>query len=784
MHTAETTLAAQSPRYTEGVLVAEVQEVTPHPAAEKLWLVTVSLGGRKKVRVVCGSGKLVRGQKVPYAPPGCVVADVEHPGHTVQLRRRTIRGVESPGMLCSPAELGLGEEKREIMELGAELPAGAALKRFLPPDELLEVELLANRAPDLGSHWGMARELAALTARNIKLPRLRPLSARPLPDWHVEIEDKHLCSRYAGVLLEGIKIAPSPWWMQERLLSLGLRPMNNVVDITNYVLLELGQPLHAFDAAKLPARKIVVRRARKGEALQTLDGFARKLAREDLVIAAGKKSVALAGVMGGAETEVGAETERIFLEAANFDAYTVRQTSNRHALFSASARRFAAGIAPELVEQGLQRAVMLLREYAGARVVGIVQTPYRSPQPRRLRIGEAKLEKILGMAIPAQKVRACWQRQGMTVRKRGKEWEVLVPPARRDLLIAEDLVEEVGRIWGWERIPARTPAAPLVVPPTPPHIFAARKVREVLSGAGWTEVLTYAFAWRPAERVLGFHRLQKLKLVNPPSNKWSNLRVSLLPNLMRVIRVNLPHYPLMRIFEIGKVYVPARGEEKHLPREILRIAGALVTAERGEGWQEPFYEVKGVVELLLAQLGFENIWFDDWQASPRWSWQKIWHKGKVAEVKVGDREVGMVGELNPVVAHDLELHVPVALFDLDLEALLEESRTQQVFQVISPYPAVKRDISVLVPMRVLAGEVQEVIARAGGKLVDDVDLWDYYTGKEIPAGRKNLTFRVVFAHPHRTPSPREVAAAEEAIIRALEDELGAEVREKGKESRE
>lgn len=753
-HAFETTVVLSPPRASlADTCVGEVLSVSKHPQADRLSVVRVTLGKGKERDIVCGAPNVRAGLRVAVALPGAHVLDAEH--HLQVLKEATIRGVRSAGMICSVRELGLGEEHGGILELSPDARVGASLDTLYPEDTLLEADVLPDRATDCLSHVGIARELSAIIGRSASLPTpTLPRRAKPTP-FSVRVKDPLFAPRYIAVVLEEIHSPSSPPWMQERLRALGIRPQHLLVDVTNYVLWELGQPTHAFDARAI-GKTLAVQEATAGQTLKTLDGVQRELPAGTLLITSDGKPLALAGIMGGAESAVREDTTRVVIEAATFNRAAIRKTVQALNLRTDASDRFSRGVTSFSVAAGAARVVELLVEYGGAKVVGMKDVAPRPRPARPLAVSQEMIEEVLGMTLSPRSVRSTLTRLGYAVTG---SYRVTPPPFRADVAIPEDVIEDVGRMVGYEALPATVPVAPLVPATLPDIAQDTRRMQDALRAAGWME--TYAYSFMPDEESLALqlHKIETLKVVNPLTKDQAHLRINLLPNLLSLARKAVKQTPLVRVFEIGHVY-PARGEEG------VHVAGILV--RRGDARPDDFYDVKGAVEHLLGELRLSDVWFDPTDASPQDSLLAMWDPAAAAEIKIDTAEVGFVGRIAPEVLERLGIRGSVVAFELDVTHLTAIERAERVYRPPLPYPTVQRDLSLSFPDQVLVDEVREAIARTGGSLVQDVRFLDQF---EQETGDRSVTLRITYGSAERTLRDEDVNALHTKIVAALEEKL-------------
>ena len=757
----------------ERVLVGLVTAVEPHPGADRLRLATVDLGGETWT-VVCGAPNVARGQKIAFAKEGARLYNA-HAGRVEDLKRANIRGVESAGMVCSELELGLGDSHEGILVLPEDSPVGAPLADLLG-DVVLDIEVTANR-PDCLSVLGVAREVAALTGQRVVEPDLLYPESGDAIDGQarVVIQDADLCPRYTASLVRGVNIGPSPQWLQDRLILVGQRPINNVVDVTNYVMLEYGQPLHAFDFDAVRQQTVVVRPARDGETLTTIDGQEHKLSSPMLLIADAEQGVGLAGVMGGANSEMTEATTDVLVESANFHPTNTRLTARGLGIRTEASLRFEKGLGPELPPLALRRATQLILELAGGKAAkGIIDAYPGRKQPAPITLSMARVGRVLGAGIEQTLAEETLTALGFAVSSDGSgSIEVTPPYWRTDVTIPEDVVEEVARITGYDRIPATPLTGSLASRRPQPWRDLRERLRDLLVEAGMQETISYTLVSGNALERLGFEAHSALRVANPMSQEQEHLRTSLRASLLSSLAANLRRSPEagLRLFEIGRVYVPRDGD---LPHEIEKAAGVLAgprsTLSWGSSGEETldFFDAKGVVEAALAQLSARAVF------QP--ATDPALHPGRTAAVLVNGEKVGVVGEVHPAVLERFDAPAErAALFELDIEALLaallEGTRR---FESISRFPDTLRDLALVVDVSVSAEEVKRRIE--GHPLVRQAILFDVYEGDRIEAGKRSLAYRVVLRAPTRTLNSEEVNQALAKTLRILQNDLGATLR--------
>jgi phenylalanyl-tRNA synthetase beta chain len=753
--------------------VAEVVEVSLHPNADRLRLATVDLGG-EQMTVVCGAPNVAAGQKVAFARVGAELID-GHTGEPTILKAAKIRGVESAGMVCSEKELGLSDSHEGILILPEDAPVGVPLGEYLG-DTILDLDITPNR-PDCMSVLGIAREVAALSGGSVREPPLDYQEAGRLIKERVSVQiaDHDLCPRYCAALIESVQIGPSPPWMQERLLAAGVRPISNVVDITNYVMLEVGQPLHAFDFSLITDRKIIVRRARPSEVLVTLDGTERPLNNDMLVIADAKEAVAVAGLMGGAASEVTENTTAILLEAANFNPANIRRTSTGLKLRTDASARFEKGLSPELAMVGVRRAVRLMVELAGGRAAeGIIDVYPGKRRVTRITVTQERLRRVLGLQLPTPQVH-----QTLTSLGFGCRWVppdryvVRVPYWRTDVRIPDDVAEELARVIGYDELPTTSLGG--AIPPAQPQPSRElrERVKDILATAGMQEVIAYSLTnLESLAKVLPPEELRQrppLRVANPMSHQQEYLRTTLRASLLETLASNLRHRQgRIALFEAARVYLP-RPEE--LPQEVESLAG-VVTGDRPDRWGQPrdepvdLYDAKAYLEFLFDRLGLVVTYYngEDFALVP----------SRTAEVRLDGQRVGLMGQVHPEVAAAFDIDQDVYLFELNLETLVSQVGKPRLYQPLSRFPAVEEDIAIVVDEGVTATQVQAIIESFS--LVQRAALFDVYTGPPVPAGKKSLAYSIAYQSLEHTLSDAEVNRERRSILERLSREVGAVLR--------
>ncbi len=759
----------------DAVVVALVESREQHPNADKLSVCKIN-NGTDVLDVVCGANNFKAGDKVALAQVGATL-----PGD-FKIKRSKIRGEESCGMLCSEKELGLADESAGIIILPASLTVGQPVFAELGlKDTVFEIGLTPNRA-DCLSLIGIAREVAAKLGTTLRLPQVVVPETAPSINAvaSVTIEDPDLCPRYTARYISGCTIAPSPAWLVQRLNAVGMRSINNVVDITNYVLLEFGHPLHAFDFDLLAGGKIIVKRAAEGEPFVSLDGQERRLQNSDLTICDGAKGVAIAGVMGGGNSEISAATVNILLESAYFNPYAIRRTSKRLCLHTESSHRFERGADVNVVIAALDRAAALIADLAAGKVAqGIIDVypTVITPMPITVRLNT--VNKVLGTELTIAEIKDVFQRLTFAVDEQGVDTlDVTVPTFRVDIAREIDLIEEVARLVGYENIRTTLPKAEVSGEPVPRQQVMERTLRNLMVAQGFNEVINFSF-FHPAspEKLLinvDDYRSKSIRVLNPLVEEQSVMRTTLVPSLLETAARNLNHRQVnQRIFELRRLYLPKEGEE--LPHEPLWLGGVLTGQRNSEGWCEgnetvDFYDAKGIVEELLANFHVQNLSYESSDLEP------YYHPGKACTIFAKKQRLGSFGEIHPDVQRNFALSQAVYYLELSVEALLKVAVDK--LQIVPPsrFPDVTRDVALLLNDAVSYQEVLSTARGVGVRDLADVDIFDLYQGEHLPTGHKSLAIRLRYHSHERTLTDEEVGKMHQKVVNALIAKLGATIR--------
>lgn len=751
-----------------GVVVARVTKVEPHPQADRL-VVTRVEDGRRAYRVVCGAPDVTAGRLYAFAPPGAVISQGR------ELQAVKLRGILSEGMLLAEDELGVSDNHASLMAIPQDLPLGRDVGEALAfADAILEVAVTPNR-PDCLSVLGLAREAAAVLKQPLRQPDCGFTEAEEAIHQHakVTILDPRHCPRYAARLVADLTVRPSPFWMRRRLENAGLRSLNNLVDVTNYVLLEYGQPLHAFDFDKLAGGEIIVRLPRPDERhFVTLDSQDRPLNHETLLICDAVQPVALAGIMGGLYSEVTEATRRVLIESAYFHPPTIRRTGKRLGLSTESSYRFERGVDPDGVIHALERAAQLMAALGDGKVLAHRIDEYPAPVPRpRLTLRVSRANRVLGTDLTPEKVAEILRDLHIpAISFDGEHLVVQAPSHRGDLAREEDLIEEVARMAGFDQLPVTLPQGLVNVPPPPAGARLRGEARRLLQGMGFAEAVTYSFQSERLFGVLG-QGGAPLYLANPLSEEQALMRTSLLPGLLEALRRNvMRQIPGVRLFEIAKIFVPQAGAD--LPQEEQWLAGVMYGSREEPSWLTTaapldFFDVKGAVETLVAGLSIPDISFAP-EGLPGYFLYG-------AAVLSQGRHLGFLGALSPTVAEQLDLEGAVFAFQLNFD-VLSQAAALPLYTPLPRYPAVYRDIALVLPAAAAAAEVTRALYRHGQPWLQEAHLFDVYAGQPIPEGKRSLAFHLTYRDPERTLTDEEVDRRHQELVEALAQELGAELR--------
>lgn len=765
---------------SSGVVVGHVRTCTKHPNADKLNLCQVDIG-EEELQIICGAPNIAQGQKVAVAVPGAVL-----PGD-FKIKKAKLRGVESNGMICSLQELGI-EEKfvpkeftdgifvfPENTEIGAD-----ALSVLNLDDAILELGLTPNRS-DCLSMLGVAYEVAAILDVPLHLPEeeMKTSNEEASNYINVKVENPELSPYYGAFVIKDVEIGPAPLWMRNYLIAAGIRPINNVVDITNFVLLEYGQPLHAFDYDQFASKEVVIRSAKPEETMRTLDDQERKLTSGHLVITNGKEPMALAGVMGGANSEVNNHTTTVLLEAAYFAPTAVRTASKDHGLRSESSVRFEKGVDPNRVKRAGKRACELLRRYANGSVCkDEAEFDQLEIYETKVTITTNKMNERLGTDISNEEIADILRKLNFGYEQDGELFTVSIPTRRGDVQIFEDMLEEIARIYGYDNLPYTLPQGASQVGGLTEKQRLKREIKQYMESAGLMETITYSLTSEDRINQLVSPELKKyattsMRLAMPMSEEHSNLRLSMLPEILDSLSYNAARKQTsIAYYELGTVFISGEEQITKQPVENLRLAGALT----GEWLQHPWQQEKKTVDFFLVKGIVEDL-FNYLDISVSYQQQQIdnMHPGRTAQIWLDDKPVGMVGQIHPQLQNEFDLK-NAYVFDINLEHLLQVHGNEPSFAKIARYPSVARDIALVVDKELHADNVKQTIASAGAPLLKDVQVFDVYEGEHLPDGKKSIAFSLLYLDPERTLKDKEVENSYQRILAAVTDEYKAELR--------
>jgi phenylalanyl-tRNA synthetase beta chain len=759
----------------ESIVVAQILGMKPHPDATKLTLCDVS-DGEKSYAIVCGASNMKSGDKVALAKIGTVLPPGPKFPEGITIKKAKIRGEISEGMLCAENELGLGEESDGIMILPESAEPGARLIDEIGlNDVVFEINVTPNR-PDCLSVVGIAREAAAILGTKLNYPPLTVTESTGDINQlaTVELRDSEKCPRYSCRVIKDVKIGPSPVWLKSRLESSGVRSINNVVDVTNYVLLELGQPLHAFDYDLIEGKKIIVRAAGDGEVITTLDGVERKLTSEDLLICDGKRPVALAGVMGGANTEVSDRTTNILLESAYFDPATVRKTSRKTGLKSESSYRFERGVDPNGITKALDRASELMRELSGGEVAkGRIDEYPVKIEPPLVRLSVDRVNSLLGTVIDAGEIMRISEGLGFeSAATSNGEINLRIPTWRVDVTREIDLIEEIARLYGYGGIPGTLPAVTMKSEGIDPAKKVERRFKEILVSGGFSEAINFSF--EDYELLTLFGKTEALRILNPLSKEGEVMRTSLLPGLIRNAMLNLNRQEQnVRLFETGKIFLPSgKGE---LPDEITKLAAAATGRRQPELWDKEefdFYDFKCALDK-----GFDALSLSGSVKYQRATEIGFLHPGKSAVVSAGDDVCGFIGELHPDLRDRFGISKGLYVMEIDLDRITRKFiETKKAFTPLPRFPAVRRDIALIVDEETPASSILEEIKGLDSKLIEDAMVFDVFTGSPVESGKKSVAVSLQLRAQDKTLTEEEINKVQDKTIKKLRLALGADLR--------
>ncbi|MCX5751962.1 MAG: phenylalanine--tRNA ligase subunit beta [Candidatus Saganbacteria bacterium] len=759
----------------EGIVVGKIKTITPHDKNQQLFVCQVDIG-KKLLQIVTDIQGLGVGDKVPVAQEGATIAK------EIKITKTILHGIESFGILCKPHELGLSISDK-IIKMPLDASVGKDVREVIGlGGYVIDIDILPNRG-DCQSILGVAREVAAVTGKTLKKrvnKKLKEVNKKVTSEVLVKVLDKNLCPRYMARVIKGVKVKESPEWLKSRLLLSGNRPINNIVDITNYFLQELGQPMHAFDLNQIKGKQIVVRRAKEKEKMKTLDGTEHVLSEEMLVIADAEKPVALAGIMGGANSEISDATTDVLLESAFFDPISINKTSAKLKIRTDSSIRFGKSVDYAMVEEALDRAAALIAELGGGEVLkGKIDIQKEARKEQSVTLRHGRIAEILGFEIATSWVERILKSLGFAIKRGAKEtWKVTIPFHRAfDVYREIDVIEEIIRIYGYDRVPLTMPNTSFVKKNVSSWDRFKTALSDVCRGSGLWEVSTFSMIGPKDLEMLNLPAESNLRevihIANPLSIEESVMRPVMLSSLLRVFKHNLSHQmPEIAIFEVGKIFIE---DAAHAPSETTSLAGLIKGKISGNSMEAypskegALFYVKGVIENILETIGTANV---EIREMPH----MLLQTGKSAVVRVNQKEVGNFGKLNPLISKNYEVPEDTYYFELNLDLLFQMQGGVKKYVQLPKYPFVSRDIAVLVPKEVTNQQIISVISEAGGSLIEEVFLFDRYVGVPIPEGFANMAYRIIFRDRACTLKDEEVNARFEAICQALESNLKLQIR--------
>ena len=764
----------------EKVVVGKILTITKHPDADKLVICKITTGTDEELQIVTGADNVREGHVVPVALVGAKLPS------GLKIKKSKLRGVESAGMLCSAEELSIDKkylsetEQKGILILAGDTPIGEDIKPVLGLDDtILELELTPNRS-DCLSMVGVAYEVAAVLGAELKLPKIKveEITEEISGLCTIEIENPELCNRYIARIIRDIEIKPSPQWMQQRLRAAGVRPISNIVDITNYVMLELGQPLHAFDYDTLAEHKIIVRAAKTGEKMLTLDNSLRELSPDMLVIADAQKAVAVAGVMGGLETEVTAQTTNILLESAQFNGASIRRTSRKLGLRSEASSRFEKGVDGAGCLKAADRAAQLMAQLGAGRIVkGYVDNCIEPIEERTVKLRLNRVTKVLGIEISRENILQIFSNLKFEIEDLGSELKVKIPTFRGDITLEEDLIEEIARLYGYNNIPTTLPTGATTVGKLSKEQNITEVIRNVMISSGLNEVVTLAFS---SPKNLDLFKVasddplrQAVVIQNPLAEDHSNLRTTLVPGLLSVLSRNYARRTKdMGIFEVATIF-KAKAEAA-LPEErvVLALAamGQSVSTWNQKGQAYDFFALKGILETLFDTLGLTGLSYAAEKVNPSF------HPGRTATISAAEQSLGILGQLHPDVVENFELPDGVIACQIDITDILKITNLQKLYQPLPKFPAIERDLAFVAKEDLKAEAILALIKRSAGSLLKEVTIFDVYQGKQIEAGYKSMAFTLKYQASDRTLTDEEVNLVQAKLAVELRDKMGVEIR--------
>lgn len=758
------------------IVVGYTLDVKDHPNSDHLHICQVDIGEEEPSQIVCGAPNIKAGQKVIVALPNSRIAG------NVKIKRGKMRGEVSEGMICALQELGFSESvvPKEFADgiyvLPEDVKPGEPVFGYLGMDEaVIDLDITPNRG-DLLSMRGAAHEIAAIYDREVTLPVPNVIeSATDEIADHVTVSaPEELAKPYMMRVIKDVKVKESPMWLQTRLWNAGIRPLNNIVDVTNYILLDYGQPLHAFDLDKLGSKQVVVRLAKEGEVLVTLDGEERKLQPNDIVITANDVPVTLAGTMGGLETEISDETTTVALEAAVFDGHRIRKTSRRENLHSEASMRFERGVDVAAVREALDAAAAMIAELGEGQVVkGVASVNEPETIPAKIKTSASHINKVLGTELTVEQIQAIFDRLGFETTVAADELTVYVPTRRWDIAIAADLVEEVARIYGYDNLPTTLPAGQTTPGSYTPAQKLIRQARQTLEATGLDQAISYGLTTEEKAKRFALEEALPTNLDFPMSSEHTTVRMNLISGLLDDLAYNAARKVNdVALYEQGRVFF--RDEDQTRPREVEHIAGAVTGLVSDANWnttkqEVDFFYLKGIVTNLLHELGVAN---ESYQAVA----MPDMHPGRTAAIYAGETYLGFIGEVHPNTAKEYKLKQRVYVFELDLQKVIELPKAAKLYTPVSKYPSITRDIALAVSADVTNQQIEDCIRKNGGAFLKDIKLFDVYQGEHIMDGFKSLAYTLVYSDPNATLQDEAVTKAFEKVQAKLVEEFEADIR--------
>ncbi len=763
-----------APKFS-GVVIAKILSVRPHPNADKLSLCDVT-DGAETYPIVCGAKNIHAGDVVPLAKTGAVIPG----GYTI--KSTTLRGEKSEGMLCSEAELEIGDDASGILQLPADMALGRPLQEALDlGDTVLDIGITPNRS-DCLSMIGIAREVAALTGKKMKMPDVRILeSAQDVSLLSsVTIEDADLCPRYTARLIQNVTIGGTPVWMKTRLEAAGLRAINNVVDVTNFVMLEMGQPLHAFDFRFLEEGRIVVRKSKPGEEFISLDEKSRLLPENTLLICDGKKPVAIAGIMGGLNSEVKEDTRTILLESAYFNPASIRRSSRSLGMPTDAAFRFERGIDPEGVVRALDRAAQLIAELSGGEVCRnyLDEYPAKIKAVDNIPLRMDRVRQVIGAGVPAREAVRILKSIGMALRREGKGAYRVTPPSFRvDIEREIDLIEEIARLYGYHLVPSTLPSVSVSETETIPRLALEERVRRLLTGSGYSEIINYSFSSPDSAEALGLspedERRRFVVIKNPLTEDQSIMRTTLVYGLLETLKKNLRNASFnLKLFEIGRTFFKRHDGELPEERNILAAlaAGKVSDDLWGSKVSVDFYDLKGSLENIFQDLKMDSCRCRTETPEP------FLHPGQSCGVYMGDVRIGFLGKAHPEVLKKMDIKSDAYLFEINLDLLGEQTGRRIRYRELSKFPAVQRDVAFVLPESMESEKMLEIVLSQHEDLLENVSIFDIYTGKGLEERTKSLGLRFSYRALDRTLTDAEINSIHNRIVQNTVQQTGAKIR--------